>query len=419
MAAWALAAICVVAAVLYAWDIAGGQVGNSYYSAAVKSMSSSVTNFLFGSFDAYGVFTVDKPPMSLWPQVVSVWVFGFHGWALLLPQVVEGVAAVVLLHRTVRRWAGENVALLAALILTLTPITVAINRDNNPDTLLVLLLVASAYALTRSLQAEQGGPRTRWLLWCAFFIGCGFVTKMLQAWIVVPGFAAAYLVGSAAPVRRRVLDVLAGAGVLIVSSFWWVALVDLWPGEKPYIGGSEDGTAVDLILGYNGFGRVFGEGQGPGGGGMPNGANLPAGIDLPSGGFGGGFGGGTGIGRMFSDAVGGQIGWLLPLALLVLVVLSVLWRPCDGAQGARGPVLAGRLGDVGQLARGHRPGVQLRTGDLARVLHDDARAADRRDRRGRAGAVLAVLPREGGPRVVAAPARPRRDRRVGVRADLP
>lgn len=321
---WALAAICVVAAVLYAWDIAGGQVGNSYYSAAVKSMSSSVTNFLFGSFDAYGVFTVDKPPMSLWPQVVSVWIFGFHGWALLLPQVVEGVAAVVLLHRTVRRWAGENVALLAALILTLTPITVAINRDNNPDTLLVLLLVASAYALTRSLRAEQDGPRTRWLLWCAFFIGCGFVTKMLQAWIVVPGFAAAYLVGSAAPVRRRILDVLAAAGVLVVSSFWWVALVDLWPGEKPYIGGSEDGSALDLILGYNGFGRVFGEGQGPGGGGMPAGVDLPAGMDLPSGGFGGGFGGETGLGRMFGNAVGGQIAWLLPLALLVLVVLSVL-----------------------------------------------------------------------------------------------
>jgi len=322
---WALAAICVVAAVLYAWDIAGGQVGNSYYSAAVKSMSSSVTNFLFGSFDAYGVFTVDKPPMSLWPQVVSVWLFGFHGWAVLLPQVVEGVAAVVLLHATVRRWAGENVALLAAVILALTPITVAINRDNNPDTLLVLLLVAASYALTRSLQADQGGPRTRWLLWCAFFIGCGFVTKMLQAWIVVPGFAAAYLVGSAAPVRRRILDVLAAAGVLIASSLWWVALVDLWPGEKPYIGGSEDGSALDLLLGYNGFGRVFGEGQGmPGGGGMPNGADLPAGVDLPSGGFGGGFGGGTGIGRMFGDAVGGQIGWLLPLALLVLVVLSVL-----------------------------------------------------------------------------------------------
>ncbi|WP_410614378.1 ArnT family glycosyltransferase [Amycolatopsis sp. lyj-109] len=321
---WALAGICVGAAILYAWGIADGRMGNSYYSAAVKSMSSSLTNFLFGSFDAYGVFTVDKPPMSLWPQVVSTWVFGFHGWALLVPQVLEGVAAVVLLHRTVRRWAGENVALAAALILTVTPITVAINRDNNPDTLLVLLLVAAAYAFTRSVQATESRPRTRWLLWCAFFIGCGFVTKMLQAWIVVPGFAAAYLAGSGAPVRRRILDVLAAAAVLVASSFWWVALVDLWPGEKPYIGGSTDGSALDLIFGYNGFGRIFGGGEGmPGGGARPSGLELPAGMDLPTGGMGGMFGGDIGPGRMFGADVGGQISWLLPLALLVIAVASV------------------------------------------------------------------------------------------------
>ncbi|MBB2939763.1 4-amino-4-deoxy-L-arabinose transferase-like glycosyltransferase/putative flippase GtrA [Amycolatopsis bartoniae] len=308
---WALGVLCAAAAVLYAWNIADGHLGNSFYSAAVKSMSSSFTNSLFGAFDAYPVSTVDKPPMSLWPQVVSVLVFGFHGWALLLPQVVEGVAAVLLLHRTVRRWAGENVALLAALILTLTPVTVAIDRDNNPDTLLVLLLVAAAYALTRSLQSGQSGSRTRWLLWCAFFLGCGFLTKMLAAWMVVPGFAVASLLGSAAPARRRILDVLAAAGVLVVSSFWWVALVDLWPGRKPYVGGSTDGTAKELVLGHDGFGRVLGEG------------------------------GKTGIGRMFGADAGGQISWLLPLALLVLVVSGVLGvramvrgRPVDRFSGA-------------------------------------------------------------------------------------
>ncbi|WP_211294315.1 ArnT family glycosyltransferase, partial [Lentzea kentuckyensis] len=146
--AWALVAICVLAGALYVWAIGAGQVGNSYYAAAAKSMSTSFTNFLFGSFDPYGVVTVDKPPMSLWPQAIAVWIFGFHGWAVLLPQVIEGVAAVFLLHRTVRLWSDEKVALLAALILALTPITVAINRDNNPDTLLVLLLVAAAYAFT-------------------------------------------------------------------------------------------------------------------------------------------------------------------------------------------------------------------------------------------------------------------------------
>ncbi|WP_206797149.1 glycosyltransferase family 39 protein [Amycolatopsis sp. MtRt-6] len=322
---WALAGICVAAAVLYAWRIGAGQLGNTYYSAAVKSMTSSFTNFLFGSFDPYGVFTVDKPPMSLWPQALSVLAFGFHGWSLLLPQVIEGVAAVFLLHRTVRHWAGENVALLAALILTLTPITVAINRDNNPDTLLVLLLVAAAYAFTRSVKADTSRARTRWLLWCAFFIGCGFVTKMMQAWIVVPGFALAYLAGTRAPVKRRIVDLLGAGVVLFASSFWWAALHDWWPGSKPYMGGSTDGTAWNLIFGYNGFGRVFGgDGNlGPGGGGGGARPDLPEGMSLPSGMGGGMFGGDTGLGRMFSSSVGGQISWLLPLSLFVLVVVAI------------------------------------------------------------------------------------------------
>ncbi|MFE3783276.1 ArnT family glycosyltransferase [Amycolatopsis sp. NPDC059090] len=327
---WALAVICAAAGALYAWRIGGGQLGNSYYSAAVKSMTGSFSNFLFGSFDPYGVFTVDKPPMSLWPQAISALIFGFHGWALLLPQVLEGIAAVFLLHRTVRLWAGENAALLAASILALTPITVAINRDNNPDTLLVLLLVAAAYAFTRSARVHTSRVRTRWLLWCAFFVGCGFVTKMMQAWIVLPGFALAYFVGTSAPVKRRLLDLLGAAVVLVVSSFWWTALHDLWPGSKPYMGGSTDGTALNLIFGYNGFGRIFGgEGNfGPGGGGprggdLPGGMELPAGMTPPPGGAGGMFGGETGLGRMFSSSVGGQISWLLPLALLVLVVVAV------------------------------------------------------------------------------------------------
>ncbi|MDT7789917.1 MAG: hypothetical protein QOF58_8336 [Pseudonocardiales bacterium] len=353
--AWALAGICVAAGALYVWAIGAGQVGNSYYSAAAKSMSMSFTNFLFGSFDPAGVVTVDKPPMALWPQAIAVWIFGFHGWAVLLPQVIEGVAAVFLLHRTVRLWADEKVALLAALILALTPITVAINRDNNPDTLLVLLLVAAAYAFTRSVKASESRPRTRWLLWCAFFIGCGFLTKMLQAWIVVPGFALAYLVGSSAPVKRRIADLLGAGAVLVASSFWWVALHSFWPGSKPYIGGSTDGGAWDLIIGYNGLGRVFG-GDGNRGGG-PSGetiGQMPAG-QIPSGqvptgqgpmefgGPGGGamFGGQPGATRMFDASVGGQISWLLPLCLLVLVAVSVAgvlrWRrgvPANPAERA-------------------------------------------------------------------------------------
>lgn len=320
-AAWALVAICLLAAVFYGWDLWGGSWGNTFYTAAVRSMSESVTNFLFGSFDPAGVVTVDKPPMGLWPQVFSVWLFGFHGWSVLLPQVIEGVATVFLLHRTVRLWAGEKVALLAALIMALTPITVAIDFVNNPDSMLVLWLVASAYAMTRAVKAIRPAQRTRWLLLCAFLIGCGFVTKMLAAWIVVPGFAVAYFFGVSSGWRRRVGDLAAATGVLLVASFWWPLLHDLWPGGKPYMDNSTNGTALNLIFDYNGFGRIFGQGFGRGsGGGTPE---PVRGVPAAFAGFAGRFGGGTGLGRMFSPSVGGQIAWLIPLSLLVIVVVVV------------------------------------------------------------------------------------------------
>ncbi|GAA0628582.1 glycosyltransferase family 39 protein [Kutzneria viridogrisea] len=324
---WALALIVLGSAALYAWNITGTGWGNTFYTAAVKSMSESLTNFVFGSFDPAGVVTVDKPPMALWPQVVSVWVFGWHSWAVLLPQVVEGAAAVFLLHRTVRYWAGENVALVAALVLAITPITVAINRDNNPDTMLTLLCVAAAYAFTRSVQpGASSRSATKWLLQAAFWVGCGFLTKSLAAWMIVPALAVGYLFGREASWGRRIGDLFAAAGVLLVSSFWWVALTVLWPDPKPYVGGSTDGSELTLIFGYNGLGRVFGENIGRGGAGGGNAmARAPEAIGQggPGGPGGGGFAADNGIGRMFGEQVGGQISWLLPLCLLVLVVVAV------------------------------------------------------------------------------------------------
>ncbi|MFD5536372.1 ArnT family glycosyltransferase [Streptomyces sp. NPDC127079] len=309
----ALGVILLVAAVLYGWALGSLGWGNSYYSAAVKSMGKSWTYFLFGSYDPAGVVTVDKPPAALWPQVISSKIFGLHGWALILPQVIEGVAGVFVLHRTVRRWAGEQAALLAALVMTLTPITVAINRDNNPDTLLVLLLVSAAYALTRALQAE-GRAATWWLCASGFLIGCGFLTKMLAAWMVVPSFALAWLVAGSGAWAARVGRLLGAGAVLVASSLWWVAMVALWPGDRPYIGGSENGSAWDLVVGYNGLGRVFGSSDGS--------SQAMAGM-------GGGFGGEAGLGRMFNTQVGGQISWLLPtcaVALALAVVCTVLYR---------------------------------------------------------------------------------------------
>ncbi|WP_051899223.1 ArnT family glycosyltransferase [Sciscionella sediminilitoris] len=325
-----LAGILLATAVMYLWELGDGTFGNTYYSAAVKSMTQSFTNFLFGSFDAYGTVTVDKPPMALWPQAISVLVFGFHGWSLLLPQALAGIATVFLLHRTVRRWAGENAALCAAGIFLITPISAVINRYNNPDTLLILLLVAAVYALTRAIETETGRTRTKWLLWCAFFIGCGFTTKMMQAWIIVPGVALTYLLAANTTLKRRMLDLLAATGVLLVSSFWWVALHGLWPGKRPYMGGSGNGSALDLIFGYNGLGRIFGMSPAGMGGPQPHGGGSG-----PHGGGPGGPGGKgnhlmisggnseTGLGRMFSAEVGGQISWLLPLCLLVLLMVAV------------------------------------------------------------------------------------------------
>ncbi|MEV4555550.1 glycosyltransferase family 39 protein [Kitasatospora sp. NPDC049285] len=327
---WALGGILLLALLLYVWAIDAGGFGNAYYSAAVKSMTRSPGNFLFGAFDPVGVVSTDKPPMSLWPQALTVLVFGFHSWTVLLPQAVEGVAAVFLLHRTVRLWAGERVALLAALILTLTPVTVAIDRDNNTDALLVLLLLAAAYAFTRSVLAAAIRSRRNWLLACGFWIGCGFSTKWLEAWILLPGLTLAFLVCTAGPVRRRVLDLLAAGGVLLVSSFWWPVLHDLWPGHTPFVDASTDGSALQVIFGYNGFGKIFDFGQVYNGGGI----NVALGMV--------GMGGGEPVvTRMFSPEVGGQISWLLPLSLLALGAVGAsgyrrLWfrQPGDAAERA-------------------------------------------------------------------------------------
>jgi 4-amino-4-deoxy-L-arabinose transferase-like glycosyltransferase len=307
-----LAGILLVATVLHVWAIGSLGWGNSYYSAAVKSMGLSWTNFLFGAYDPAGVVTVDKPPAALWPQVVSTKIFGLHGWAMILPQAILGVATVWLLYLVVRRWAGHAAGLVAAAVLTLTPITVAIDRDNNPDTLLILLLVAAAYALTRGMQSGSGRTTVGWLCLCGFLVGAGFLTKMLAAWMVVPAFALAWLAGAAGGWWTRIWRLLVAGAVMAVSSLWWVALVAVWPGERPYIGGSTDGGAWDLVIGYNGLGRVFGQGGGAGG--------MGGGIS---------FGGVAGWDRLFNDQVAGQISWLLPtcaVAVIVAAVVAVLHR---------------------------------------------------------------------------------------------
>ncbi|GAB3983376.1 glycosyltransferase family 39 protein [Actinoallomurus acanthiterrae] len=317
----ALWAVLALAAALYGWGLSGGGYANSFYSAAVKSGAQSWKAFFFGSLDSASFITVDKPPMALWVQEIFARIIGFGTWSLLLPEVIMGVAAVAVVYATVRRAFGPVAGVIAALVMTLTPITVAINRDNNPDTLLVLLLALAAWACQRAL--ESG--RLRWLLASAFFVGCGFNTKMLQAYILLPALALVYLLFAQGGWLRRIGHLLAAGVVLAVSSLWWTVIVDLIPASKrPYIGGSTDGTAWNLIIGYNGIGRITGnEGGGPGGGG--GGGRMPGGGGRGGPGGGGGFSGQSGIGRMFNEVLGGQISWLLPLAALVLVGGLVLY----------------------------------------------------------------------------------------------
>lgn len=305
----ALWAVLIAAAALYAWGLSAAGDANAYYSAAVKSGTQSWKAFFFGSLDAGSYITVDKPPMALWAMGLSARVLGFGTWSLLLPQVAAGVAAVAVLYATVRRAFGHAAALTAAAVLALTPITVAINRDNNPDTLLVLFLVAAAWACQRAVDTGRLRP----LLLSAFLVGCGFNTKMLQAFLVVPALALAYLVAARPGLARRAGHLLAAGAVLAASSLWWTLLVDAVPARsRPYIGGSTDGTAWDLVVGYNGLGRILGQGDGPGGRGGPGG--------------GGGFGGRSGAGRLFNDILGGQISWLIPFAVLALAAGLVLLR---------------------------------------------------------------------------------------------
>ncbi|MEU1878287.1 glycosyltransferase family 39 protein [Streptosporangium sp. NPDC020072] len=302
----ALWAVLALAAVLHLWALGRNGYANSYYSAAVLSGTRSWKAFFFGALDAGSFITVDKPPLALWVMGISARVLGFGTWSLLLPQAVAGVAAVGVTHSAVRRalpgTAGHAAALIAALVMTLTPITVAINRDNNPDTVLVLLLVLAAWCCQEAIRTG----RTRTLVLSAVLVGLAFNTKMLQAYLVLPAFTLVHLATAPGTVPRRLGRLLAAGAALVVSSAWWMVVVDLWPAEdRPYIGGSTDNSVRDLVVGYNGLGRILGQdfaGGGPGGGG-----------------FGGaGFGGASGAGRLFNDVMAGQISWLLPFAAVAL-----------------------------------------------------------------------------------------------------
>jgi 4-amino-4-deoxy-L-arabinose transferase-like glycosyltransferase len=305
----ALLGLLAVTALLYLWDLSRNGYANDFYAAAVQAGTRSWKAFFFGSFDSSSFITVDKTPASLWVDELSGRLFGFSSWSLLAPQAVEGVLSVLLLFAAVRRWFGPEAGLIAGAVLALTPVAALIFRFNNPDALLVLLMTAAAYAVERAIERDG----TRWLVFAGLLLGFAFLSKMMQAFLVLPGFGLAYLWAGPARLRRRLWQLLAGLGGVIAGAGWWIAIAELTPAaDRPYFGGSTNNNILELALGYNGLGRLDGSETGSIGGG--------------GGGGGSAFGGATGPFRLFQSEFGGQVSWLIPAALLSLAALAWVSR---------------------------------------------------------------------------------------------
>ncbi|MCE3555343.1 glycosyltransferase family 39 protein [Pseudonocardia sp. RS11V-5] len=311
---WSRPALLVLlagTAVLYLWNLSASGWANDFYAAAVQAGTQSWKAWLFGSLDSGNAITVDKPPAALWVMVASARIFGFSSWSLLVPQALMGVASVGLLHAAVKRWAGPVAGLLAGAALALTPAAVLMFRFDNPDALLVLLLVAAAWAVTRAVDAASVTASSWWLVAAGSAIGFAFLTKMGQALLVVPALALVYLVAGAPRLWTRIAQLLGAVAAMVVSAGWFIALVELWPADsRPYIGGSTTNSLLELALGYNGFGRLLGGSGNGGGGGGGGGGNT-------------GFGGSAGITRLFTGEIAYEVSWLLPAALVLLV--AGLW----------------------------------------------------------------------------------------------
>ena len=259
LAAWlpglALIGILALAGVLEFWRLDGEGTANAYYAAAVRSMAADPVAFLFAGFDAGGYITLDKPPLGFQLQAISVAIFGFGGVALLLPQVLATIGSVGLLAAAIRPAWGTRAALVAALALALTPVSVAVGRNNTPDSTLVFAVLAAAWALTRGLRTGH----LRWLLVAMALVGAGFEIKMLQAWLVLPAMGAAWFLAARGPLRRRAAGLAVSAVPLAAVSFWWAATVALWPAaNRPWIGGSSANSLFELAFDYNGLDRLSG-----------------------------------------------------------------------------------------------------------------------------------------------------------------
>lgn len=332
----ALVGIISLSAVLNFFRLQQNAYGNIYYASAVKSMLINWHNFFFVSFDPGGFVSVDKPPLGLWLQTFSAKLFGFSGFSLFLPQALAGVLAVVLVFHLVRRSFDPVSGLLASLIMAMTPTAVVLSRNNNLDMLLVLVVLLAAWAVVSA--AEKG--QVRWLLLGAALVGVGFNIKMLEAYLVVPALGLLYLLAAPRKWWQRAVHVLLALAVLLVVSLSWITAVDLTPAsQRPYVGSSQTNSELELALGYNGINRLFQFSSGTKQQKQqpehtlhqPSSTPLtlfqifasdPQQEDINETTSESGGTGTPGALRLFTQPLGGQISWLLPLALISMLTLA-------------------------------------------------------------------------------------------------
>ncbi|MFL5998298.1 MAG: ArnT family glycosyltransferase [Streptomyces sp.] len=314
--------LLLATAALYFYNLSASGYANSFYSAAVQAGTKSWKAMFFGSLDAGNAITVDKPSAFLWPMEIAARIFGLNSWTILGPEVLMGVGTVAVVYASVRRRFSPGAGLIAGAVLALTPVAALMFRFNNPDAMLALLMALACYFVVRAI--EDG--KTKWLVWAGVAIGFAFLAKTLQAFLILPSLAIVYAICAPVSLKKRFGQLAAATGALVVSGGWWVAIVELWPASsRPYIGGSQNNSFLELTFGYNGLGRLSGDETGSVGGG---------------GGAGGtGQWGETGWNRMFNSEIGSQISWLLPAALILLVAGLVATRRLKRTSVTRGSFL--------------------------------------------------------------------------------
>ncbi|GAA2439746.1 ArnT family glycosyltransferase [Mycolicibacterium llatzerense] len=335
----ALALLLIVTAIGYLWNITVNGMGNQFYAAAVWAGSRNWEALLFGSIDPNNVITVDKPPLSQWVMALSGQIFGFSSASMLIPEALMAVGSVWLLYAAVRRISGPAAGLLAGAVLALTPVSAMMFRFNNPDAAMVLLMTLAACFTVRALKdsvdgaARRGGAK--WMALAGVALGFAFLAKMLEGVMVAPALGLTYLIAAPVALRSRLWHLLGALGALLVSAGWFVVLTILWPASsRPYMAGSTDNSFMNLVLGYNGFGRVLGKNHmGKTDPDKPSTvhtltgehAGHAAGEAMKTAGHhGGGFGDQTqGLPRLFTGEFGFEIGWLVPAALLATVLVLI------------------------------------------------------------------------------------------------